>query len=264
MSDHYVHPLKKKRGRLVSYFLKYGLLLIMGGGLIAGGYIVTGTDYLKVRSLVITGIDSNIEAETLAEVKDAIPKTLLRNILSLDNYLAWPKTITLPDAKFRNIEINKRFFDRSISIDIVPRERYAIWCFLEPKEKCYWFDKDDGTLMEEAPFAKGQLVSRVIDSESKPLMEGDRVLFGEQLEAAVVILKNIQALSIPVDYIEIDRTVQELHAVSINGTNIRFNLRFIPDDSLFTSLDELLDETPLSSLEYIDLTVQNKIYLKPW
>ena len=54
----------------------------------------------------------------------------------------------------------------------------------------------------------------------------------------------------------------EIRAQIIDGPEIRFSLRFDPKNSL-DALSTLIQKGNLKNAEYVDLTVENRIYLKP-
>ena len=59
----------------------------------------------------------------------------------------------------------------------------------------------------------------------------------------------------------IQNDLQELHALTATNTEIRFSLRFDPDNG-FSALLSFLVKNNLKNVNYIDLTVENRMYVR--
>ena len=133
----------------------------------------------------------------------------------------------------------------------------GVWC---GENQCFWFD-EKGISNRVAPRPEGNLIIVVDDpagnfkTNSLPLSE----LFWSNIS---LIIQSWPMTDWMITNLVIDRDKKEVVASS-NQFDIYFSLEFDPTTNL-KALKKSIDENKinLSELSYIDLRVENKIYLK--
>jgi len=254
---------KKFKFRLKLYsFLTAFLLLIAGSG-----YILRYSELFKIYNIEITGIE---DERKKIKFLSSIEKTLFENpsvrILGEDNYFSWPEKIKPLNPEHEEIMVSKYFFENKIKIDVKQKEKLGIWCKmpLEPKAitQCFWLNQKDGSLITEAPATKGQLIYQIDETQTSQTKESERVMKENLFENFKKILIALKDFNISVKSIFFDESLEELKVATKENTEIIFSLRFNPLKKSIPALAEILNKSSLSEIKYINLTVENKIYLK--
>ena len=186
--------------------------------------------------------------------------------MGLDNVFAWPEEFSKEDLAdlpaISSIEIERRIFDRKISVAVEERERVGIWCFseVEPK-RCFWFDPN-GILFMEGYFAEGNLIPLLEDHSREPLALGDRALEARFLPNLVSIFSALDSIRLSIREVRLsDLGREEVEAYTYEGPKLLFSLRF-PAAGVPDAIRAVEKITALSKLQYIDFRVENKVYYK--
>lgn len=143
------------------------------------------------------------------------------------------------------------------SIVVAPAEKFAIWCALD----CAWIDRR-GIASEPAPLTEGSSITVIRNQDGGNLVTGALVIQERFIKPVVSIIDGIANLPIRVKEYSFNTKLQELTAIGVNGDKFVFSVRFEPTEKLFASLAEVIAKNNLKNFEYIDLTVENRIYLK--
>lgn len=265
----------------------YGIAFVLGGLTIGTLYAVRETSLFALNGLYVLGIPQSERTEFIAVIEPVIYKNAFAGILGSDNFLAWPGELPLPGPEFSDLKVEKNFLDRTVTIRARRRDRFGIWCFLntqngeenaqtdpnsasEPKPelaKCFWIDSEEGVFFEEAPYGKGRLFLAIFERDNeaagviKPVL-GDRALDEIGFRRFQAILDAMRELELASERIEFDRLRQSIYFITSGGPTLEFSLRFDLDKTHVNALRELFSSRPPESLRYIDLTVQNKMYVK--
>lgn len=136
-------------------------------------------------------------------------------------------------------------------------EKFAIWC----GPSCYWISQD-GIVIEPAPDTEGSAIIKILDVRESALVPNAPVLEERFLANAMKILLRAGQLPVRLYEYRFDGRLQELAAIGANGEKFIFSVRFEATEKLFASLAEVISKNNLKNFEYIDLTVENRIYLK--
>jgi hypothetical protein len=260
--EHYLYSPEHKREKRRSS-LKHSLFLFLGLLFIGGSvYVLKEAPMFHIQSVEVSGPSDLLKEQLLQDIKARFTSNLVQSFLGEDHYFSWPGHVSYASAVYRDVTIDKQFLGRKVIITALPREKYAIWCFGLDEPICYWVDREDGVLIEPAPLSEGQLVFKINDTESPPLRPGDNVLSREQFKNITAFLDFIQEFHIPVSSLTILRSLQEFQATHERGARLMFSYRFKPTITLFESLRSMLSTYNPARIEYIDLTVPTKVYLK--
>lgn len=153
------------------------------------------------------------------------------------------------------------------TVVMTPAEKFAIWCsssviLSEAKNlTCVWIDRQ-GLALEQAPLTEGSAISIIKSVDEGILVAGSPVTNERFIPAIRGILDGISKLPILVKEYSFNGRLQELTAIGVSGDKFVFSVRFQPNEKLFASLAEVIAKNNLKNFEYIDLTVENRIYLK--
>lgn len=190
-------------------------------------------------------------------------KSGIYSFLGFNNILSWKEGSARNDflAKYpqiENIEINKNYFKRTVTLTVKERDKFGIWCL---KEKCFWFDKN-GIVFDEAPDTEGGIIRKVDDFSGRQIKKGDGILDARLSENLIKIFGVLESAGLP-SSLKLDKIeLQEITAVPVqqNLPEIYFSLRIDPSFGLSTL--QKLGEKNLANISYIDLRVENRAYYK--
>lgn len=238
---------RKRRSRniRIKLYLWLGLVLLIS---VLAVYAVFKLPFLQIKKFETTGLIN------LEDVQTAILKGRLARFLGAENFLSWPKEVG-------NLVVDKDYFKGVLKLTANAPDRFVIWCSANSVE-CYWVDRD-GTAVEVAPDTEGSAIFKIKDSRGAQLISGQPVLDKTLFENVVKIVDGISKLPIAIADFGFSELLQELTANGARGERIIFSLRFAPSEKAFSYLNDLIASGKLRASAYVDLTVENRIYLKP-
>ena len=243
-----------RRLRLYGY-VSLAVLLVVGIG-----YLIFGSPLFKIGELTVTGAPDINQDELIAQLKTQVAAGD-SGWLGADNYLAWPETIEYSAPRVKSVSIEKSFWSRGITVTVTPRKRYTVWCAGTEETNCYWTD-ETGTPFEYAPVSDGQLVQTVFSPTTTSVSLGSPVLPTEDFTVVREILDGIQKLDLTVTRVTINEQSQELRVDTGSGARIIFSLRFDPKPTALPALARFIKKPGLAKLEYVNLTVENRAFVK--
>ncbi|KKT22562.1 MAG: hypothetical protein UW08_C0006G0002 [Parcubacteria group bacterium GW2011_GWB1_43_8b] len=251
---------KKRKFRL--FFAGFFLVLV-----ILGIFLICKTAVFQIKDIEIQG-NQLVENESILEI---INKEL--------GELSWPlnwifvkdssifltlkreeilQKIENDNPPMETINLKIDYFKKKVSISLVEREKFALWC--QESVACWWFDKE-GVVFIEGPATEGELIPKIVDYSGIEIAEGKSIVADkEYVRNIVLIFDFLEKTEISARTLELrDLTLAEMTTVSDNFPKIYFSLRHSP---FFASeaISQIKDK--LSKIEYIDLTVENRVYYK--
>ncbi len=284
--SHYLVIQKRRQSlkwRIKLYILLFLLILSAGESV----YLLRESPLFKIQEILVTGLENQPREQFLRVLTPAVFKNTLARFLGSENIIAWPKNLPLASLEFASIGVKKDWFNREITIDAQRRERFGILCVSRANneqieankdrifeddsltfednsggERCWWFDEKEGLLIEEAPYTEGQLTLRVDEVSDSERRIGQKILAEPLFINFRKILNSLTDLELNLKNLTLDSVGQEFKIRTTAGFEIIFSLRFDPSKNTLPALQELLAKTPANTIQYIDLRVENKIYLK--
>lgn len=254
----YEHAYRRRR----SFSLRVKVYLITGAlfvaFVVAAGFVLRASIF-RIKDVQVTGLRDETKEAFLERVRPLIIDTAFRRFLGSTHYLVWPDAIELHDPRITRVEVKKEFFHKKISILVTPREPFGIWCFGD-ETGCAWVDSG-GVVIEKAPMPEGVLIPVVYDSLNAMPTAGGRVLEGPLFGAMTKMIKTFMELKIPVKRYVLNRVTEEFHAIT-PSTVVKISLRLTDSESAVEAFRAILEKEPLSAFEYIDLTVEKRVFVK--
>lgn len=236
---------EKKRTR---FKFKVALALVLLLGLAAGfAYLNWEERLFEFREVAIVGANSLSDAD----------------ILGSERPISFFSSVRISHPAIAAATVSRDYFNRVLRIEISERERYGVWC-AEPRPEgraasCFWFDRE-GVLFSVAPRAEGSLVRRISDHTGRELLLGLPALEAERMGRILAAFELLARAGFHAEEMVIaDLGKEETYADLLSGPRVIFSLR---SDPTF-AYEPLLSLKPeLSKLEYIDLRVPQRIFLK--
>lgn len=236
---------RRSRKKRIKIYLWLGLILLI---LVLAVYAVFQLPFLQIKKFETTNLIN------LEDIQAAILKGRLAQFLGAENFLSWP-------ARIGNLAVEKDYFGGVLKLTANVPDGFVIWCSLNSVE-CYWVGRD-GSAVEVAPDTEGSAIFKIKDSREAPPTIGQRVLEKNLFDNVVKIVDGIAKLPIAIADFSFSELLQELTANGARGERMIFSLRFAPSEKAFSYLNDLISSGKLRASAYVDLTVENRIYLKP-
>lgn len=258
------HSAAQKRRHWLKFRIRiYGLLFLLFLILIGAVYLLRESNLVKITKVEIVGLEPPQSEELRKKLELKLFRKPLAGILGTDNFLIWPRRLSYQDLTLANLTIDKNWLTREVKITAQKREKLGIWC---EGEECWWFDSYDGLLIEGAPASEGQLIFKINQTQSATTSEtglrtGEKIMPPNHFANLKKIMEILKKLELSVKDAVFHQDLEELRIKTEEGAALIFSLRFDPLNIL-GGLRELLGKTPIGSINYLDLTVENKIYLK--
>ncbi|MST03965.1 MAG: hypothetical protein EXS49_00120 [Candidatus Pacebacteria bacterium] len=255
--------LKKKRRRLK--FELYFILVIFLCEPILALKTIKDSSIFQIKNLEISGIDSSEKSIFIENLKKHTTRPKVLALLGENNILSWESNVnSLKFLEFNNINLKKDFLNMSINVTAEKSKKISSWCFLGDvsNKNCFWVSYDDGMLLGEAPQTFGGLYIGVIENSSRIGSLGIKVLEDNQFLNFKKIFQELNLAGIIAEKVEYKKIGDALNIQDKNGTKLLFNLSFDPTLNL-EALKKILQKSSSNTIEYIDLSVEGKIYVKP-
>jgi cell division septal protein FtsQ len=257
---------RRRDSRWFRFGVFSGSFLLLGLLIIGAVYFLFYSDFLKVKSIEITGtrmIDNDVVLRTATQFLAGENHTL--NILGPDNIIFWEFSrkppiipVLLPQAV--SLDFNVDFWGRKVKVTVVERKLAGIWCPVNGG--CFGFDMN-GIPFSSVPAAEGVLVLKIDDQNNQAVILGRRLLpqaawIDNIFNTLLIVRKNgITATMLKIR----ELSLREWEVSTSFGAALYFSFNFVPDnlDSVLKNLNKKFEVTKLN---YLDFRVPNRIYYK--
>ncbi|MEK7653831.1 MAG: hypothetical protein AAB345_00930 [Patescibacteria group bacterium] len=234
------------RGLRIKLYFASGLLIAAVVGLVYG---LLNIPFLHIQKFEVSG------SADFEEIRGELLKGNLARFLGFQNFLAWP-------SKVAGFNVEKDLLTGTLRIIAGIADRFAIWCYQqESGSQCYWINRT-GQILEKAPDTEGAAIPKIIDLAGKVSRIGAWVIPIDFFDNVEKIVAGLDRLSVGVREYSYDQKLQELVAGGARGERLIFSVRFTPSEKLFSYIQEMNVSGKLRAAEYLDFTVENRIYLK--
>lgn len=269
--SHYVSERRRKKNRRRKYLL--------GGAVFLGVYVlllgalafVVRMPAFQISEIAIKGNNAVSRDEIIGLLQASVvrddalvtkPLGGLKALFGFKNMLIWPGT--LPSStiaivpQLAGMTIDKNYFLHTITVTVTERQPFAVWCTMLVDD-CFWFDIH-GIIFGRTPDTEGGAISVVRDFSGRKFSVGDSVIQTELIPNLISIIEDIKQSGVSISSINIqDLSLEEVDVATVNGPNLKFSLRFSPDNDV-SVLRGLMRDPGFSKLQYVDFTVANRVY----
>lgn len=244
---------KKRRAFRIKIYFAFLFLALLALGFF---YLIAYSSLFKIKEIIIENNKFLTNEEVLIGLKQKVLSTSFGGQAGFENILAWPSgQITMSDPAIMNVDIKKGWFKRIIKVEVNERERFAIWCNAQANN-CYWIDKE-GYVFADAPVTEGSLVFTIFDKSDSNLFPGSRVEEDRFVGNLISIFENFSKTGFEIKKIISDGMLKEIRIETMEGPMFIFSTRIDSSKNL-----GLIKDLDLKKVEYIDLTVDDKIFYK--
>lgn len=237
----------------------FGIVAVLAGFF----YFLFVSDFFRVREISLNGnhliSDSDLKSAMIGLLSDNA--FFWRGLFGADHIFFWRQPeiagldSRLPLASAVRVAVDWR--SRSVSISVEERSVAGIWC--GSAGGCFVFDRT-GFIFASAPAASGSLILRVVDENPNFGIGRYFLASAGQREDFFRVVGELEKSGLKADSAVIGReTDQEWRIRLAAGPDLRLSWN-LPDSELLASLAEKIKTLPLKDLEYIDLTVPNRLY----
>jgi len=249
--------------------IQFILLAVIVGGSI---FLLFFNSYLQIKDWEIEGIESTQRKNIAVFLEKLIDRKIL--FLPQNNFFIFlikQNNITkLLETQFREIEdtsislfFNKNFFNK-VKITIKERTKDGIICPSSRDSNCFFFDKT-GLLFKQSPESRGPFILNVKDETKDNFKAGDKIEDENIVNAFIYLKKEFSNIAVI--------SIKEIKIINQNydfilQTNNDWNIYFDPQVSIERQLHvlkTLFAENKINtqeSLNYIDLRIKNRAYIK--
>jgi hypothetical protein len=223
-------------------------------------YIFVGSSVFKISAITVVSAEPVDEAKLISILKAQVAARPTAGWLGVDSYFSWPLDLQYTAPNISTITIEKSYWNKTITVTVVPRQRYAVWCSSETS--CAWVDTT-GVLFQPAPIAEGQLVQTIFENGTSSVGAiGDFVLSSSSFDVVKKVIDSTKSINLSISRVLVDRELQELHLTTASGALIMLSLRFDPTSTALPAIRRFAEKPGYTNIDYLNLTVENRAYVK--
>lgn len=253
----------------LSRFLYWVLLLLFIGVTI---YVFFFSDFMKVQSFSIEGVEELPYEEVLGEVKSKVEGKYL-GLIEKNNLLLISKSRIKSDLlnrfkKIKSAEVRKEF-PSSVCVKIEERSSLIVWCSGGP---CYIIDERGLAytgIDPDAPEIIENNLIKIIDKGAQPVSVGEKVLTEDEVAFLLELREEFRGeikLNIYDEWETPSIIAEEVRIKTSEDWYIYFSTQVPPNKAIRTLKTFLEEEISAikkrKKLEYVDLRTENKVYYK--
>ncbi|MCL5006635.1 MAG: hypothetical protein M1153_00595 [Patescibacteria group bacterium] len=225
----------------------------------------------QVRSVAIQG-DSSVSQSMIVSAVTAhlMGNNFLAYAFGLNNMLTWGGVSSTVSETLRSLptvgelSISRNFWNGQVIIKVSDRQKYLLWC-LVADNSCYFTDKTGIAFLHyrsSTSTSANPGLPVVVDSYHQSLKILSPALNASDYANLLKTVSLLQNLGFANPTLNLnDLNYEEIDFRTHNGPVVYFSLLFDPSDDL-SALQKLINSPLWSRLQYVNLTVQGRIYYK--
>lgn len=255
--------MRQRRRRL--FFIRFYIILFLLLFTILGLAIFSGSDKLKIQTIIVSG-NAAVSSDDILSIVNRDMMGRYGYLFSKSNSLIFPryqiKKDLLEEIKtIKDLDVNWDNLQQ-ISIIITERKPHSVWC--DELSNCYFVDKS-GYVYSQAPVFSGSMFIKVYGNVSTSTSPVGQFFLPKRVYEEIFVLidlleeKKITINTVTFDGIDYRFNLESGPAIIFNTTN-SFEQSF---GNLFGAIEtKNLDlEKEAGSIKYIDLRFDNKIVI---
>ncbi|OGN29715.1 MAG: hypothetical protein A3A33_04460 [Candidatus Yanofskybacteria bacterium RIFCSPLOWO2_01_FULL_49_25] len=243
--------------------------LIGGGVFVFGGiiYILFFARWFDVRTVTI----NTPPTIPITEIHDAIDHWLNQTTLGirhrrnsvLFSFEGLKSSLAQAFPRIDTVHVSRKSV-HEISIVIIDRKATGIWC-VSIQSACFYFDETGKAFAQLVP-SEGFLFTAVNDARDRTVELGEEVA-PESWRGEILNVKHLSQFgSLPIGSFSIPKgSFDEFNAMTKDGWTIKFSLQTDITQqmrNLLQFLKEKIKPEERAALQYVDLTIPDRIYYK--
>lgn len=219
--------------------------------------------FFNIEKIQINGTGKLSEEEVLQDLQAAILQTTWARILGIKHFAAWPNQIHLLNPLIAKIDIKKHYLSKELEVLVQEQEYFAVWCRSGSTHgtNCFWLN-ENGIVVAPAPDTEGALIYRIVQKNEEEAALGEIIIDYREWQNIKNILESLWDLPIKIKEFLYNSRLQELTAYGVSGEKLIFSSRLQYGDKVLGYIKTVAEKGDLKRAEYLDLTVENRIYLK--
>lgn len=225
-------------------------------------YLTIASPLFKITSLTITGAPAESEDLLRTGITSKILERRVSGFFGPEHYFAWPNKLAYTSPLIKDITIKKSFWSRSVLITITPRQRFAVWCpTASGTTDCFWID-ETGILFEAVPEPEGQIFYTLYDETGETKRFGDFISTQKMIAVTEKILSGLRETGLLVNKLRVNYNERELTAIIEPNIRVLFSTTFDPTTTAIPALKDFIEKSKQKKIDYINLTVEHRAYVK--
>lgn len=266
---------KRKMLKLKLYLL--GIILICEPILLFK--LVKENDFFKIKNIEIVGVDNFDRDIFLKDFNKQITRPTIEKLFGAENIFSLNTGIQTSTPKYNILKISKNFLTQKITVNVEEIKKAGSWCFYDTKEgstsnisialnndsrtnkTCFWFSGETGNLLGEGLETSGQIYLNIDERNHGFIFPGYKILADSYLNNLKNIFTNLKSNGISISEIDYIRSRNELNILTVNNMKMILSLNF-DETSNLEALNDILKKNNEGKISYVDLSIENKIYLK--
>lgn len=230
---------------------------------ILSAWVFLKAPFFNIEKIQINGASKLSEEEVLQDLQAAILQTTWARVLGIRHFAAWPTQIHLPNPLIAKIDIKKHYLSKELEVLVDEQEYFAVWCRSGSMHgtNCFWLN-ENGIVVAPAPDTEGALVYRIVQKNEEEAVLGEIIINYREWQNIKTILESLSDLPIKIKEFIYNSRLQELTAYGIGGEKLIFSTRLKYGEKVLSYIKSSAEKGDLKRAEYLDLTVENRIYLK--
>jgi hypothetical protein len=290
-STSYISEHRKRRKKVRRYIFSTLAVFALYFLFLGGAWLIARSPLFQLQHITVEGnnVIASQDIITLLQADPSGRHNFFGNVLGWNNMLVWPGGLSSSQLglipQLAGVTIDKDYFSRTITVNVVERNPFGVWCFLPKGESvvlasstsagveasssvdsadsgsCYWFD-NAGVLFEKATNTEGNLIVVVRDYSQSSRGLGQKVLPDAFAANFISVVNVLHSSNINIQELDLnDLSLEEVDAITSDGPEIYFSLRFPANDYLGV-LQSLVSQGGFSKLQYVDCRTEDRVYYK--
>jgi hypothetical protein len=224
--------------------------------------LIRSADFFQISKISIEGAPEGEEEHLRRAAYATMMGRFTARALGSSHYFTWTDKMSLPRWEYEDVSIKKNILARTVTIRVVQREPFGIWCADGDgiNATCSWFDKKEGIVMGASSAIEGAAILRIDETNGGGVGVGDVVLPPQEFEYMKKILEFFALERISRSRVAIEREHSELIFEDTTGKKFIFSMRFDPETNLM-GLKKILSDSRDKTYS-VDASVPGKLYRK--
>ncbi len=251
---------KERRRVRIKLYLWIGVAALV---IVLSAWAFLKAPFFNIKEIEVTGITKLSQEDVIDELQSVVLQTAWARALGIHHFVAWPTQMKSPNPLIAKIDIQKHYLSNLLEIKIQEQEYFSVWCRIGSVNgmNCFWLN-ENGIAVAPAPDTEGALIYRIVEKNDNEFALGGEIINQREWPNIKNILAGLSDLPIKIKEFIYNSRPQELTAYGTAGEKLIFSARLNYGEKVLGYIRTAAEKGDLKRAEYLDLTVENRIYLK--